>query len=470
MRHFALLLCLFCSNTLAEPVLYTHLNHVDVADGRLKPDSWVVVDGKHITHLGTGATPKDFHGNTIDMMGRYMIPGLIDAHAHLVAGPHTLEVADGLPSVKIDSVDHITRFHALTALAYGITSLKNPGGDPQSAQRYDQKIRSGEWLGPTAVHAGAVIQPPPFGGSAFVYPKTKEEWDSEAKRQASLGMRYFKLYVSLTLEELGMGVAAAKRHGLTPVAHLDGVSFSDAIDVGIEAFEHGFPTSTDLLPESEREAFDKRRVLGTQYTHEWFLAADFSSKEIINLVEKLAETQTMVTMTLAVPQIVRHGRDPLNVLTEAEIAFVHPDSWAASSQFLTMGLANWSDEDFERASLAFEKTLEFTKMLEDAGVPLLIGTDSNGGGPFMAKEMAWHVDAGLSPMRVLELSTRDAAVAMNLGKTGLIQEGYEADIVFLKDNPLDDIRNVASVHSVLVDGRFYHQQELVDQLQAELVE
>ncbi|MCH7686283.1 MAG: hypothetical protein IH899_06340, partial [Planctomycetes bacterium] len=79
-----------------------------------------------------------------------------------------------------------------------------------------------------AVHAGAAAQPPPFGGSAFVYPETEDEWRAEAERQADLGMKYFKLYVSLTEDELATGIRVAHDQGLRAIAHLDQVSWTRA--------------------------------------------------------------------------------------------------------------------------------------------------------------------------------------------------------------------------------------------------
>lgn len=108
------------------------------------------------------------------------MPGLVDAHAHITAGPHKVELVNGAPAGTIPSVDEVTQFNAKTALAFGVTTVRNPAGDSEANARYDQQVASGAWIGPDAVHAGAAVQPPPFTGAAFTCPRTEAAWQGEA--------------------------------------------------------------------------------------------------------------------------------------------------------------------------------------------------------------------------------------------------------------------------------------------------
>lgn len=450
----------------ADAVLYHGFHRVDVAQDTVVTDSWLIVEDGHITNMGDGDTPEDFAGTQRDLSGSWAIPGLIDGHAHITAGPHKVDIADGRPTVTIESVDAITRYNALMALAYGVTTVRNPGGDPEANARYDARIASGDWTGPTALHAGAVIQPPPFGGNAFAYPTTREDWFAEARRQAQLGMTYFKLYTGLTEHELALGIEAAHAHGLQAIAHLDQVSWTTAIELGIDGLEHALPTSAELLPASARAEFEALRPKGSVHLAAWFSRVDFDGPEMQALFSLLTKHGVTLNLTMLVNDMVAYADDVSAVIDAEAVASIHPENWAASEQFLRMGAAYWSDEDFAMARSALPRVREFARRVYDAGVPLLVGTDSNGGGALMALEMQLHVDAGLTPMEVLRLATMASAQTMGLEATGRIAVGYEADVVFLNDDPTRDVRAVRSVRAVLVDGQYLEHTAVVDQARA----
>lgn len=451
---------------LADATLYHGFSRVDVTQATVIPDSWLIVDEGRIVALGADTPPENFTGERHDLSGTWALPGLIDGHAHITAGPHKIEVANGQPTVTIESVDTITRYNALMALAYGVTTVRNPGGDPAANARYDTNIDSGRWRGPTALHAGAVIQPPPFGGNAFAYPTTREGWFAEAERQANLGMTYFKLYTSLTADEIALGIEAAHAHGLQAIAHLDQVSWQTALDLGIDGLEHALPTSADLLPEADRAAFDKRRLEGSKYLAEWFALVDFDGPEMQRLFATLAERKPTLNLTLLVNHMVANADQLSAVIDDDAVRDLHPDTWAASSQFLAMGAAYWSPEDFAKARGTLAQVAEFLRRLHDADVPLLIGTDGNGGGALMALEMQLHADAGLSNYNVLKLATSAAAQAMGLERTGHISAGFEADIVFVRDDPTTNVAAVRDVRAVLVDGDYLTREQLVAEARA----
>ncbi|MEO1595587.1 MAG: amidohydrolase family protein [Pseudomonadota bacterium] len=445
----------------AEATLYHGFSRVDITLEAVIPDSWIIVEHERIVAVGENALPEDFSGRRRNLSGTWALPGMIDGHAHITAGPHKVEVTNGQPTVTIESVDTITRYNALMALAYGVTTVRNPGGDPEANARYDANIASRRWRGPTALHAGAIIQPPPFGGNAFAYPTTRDGWFAEAERQARLGMTYFKLYTSLTAEELAVGIEAAHAHGLQAIAHLDQVSWQTALDLGIDGLEHALPTSAELLPEAHRVAFRERRLEGSKHLAEWFALVDFDGPEMQQLFAALADRGTTLNLTLLVNHMVAYADDVSAVIDDAAVRDLHPDTWAASSQFLAMGAAYWNGDDFTMARDALERVAEFLRRLHQAGIPLLIGTDGNGGGALMALEMQLHVDAGLTPFDVLDLATTAAARTMGLESTGRLEPGYEADVVFVSADPTAHIGAVRAVRAVLVDGEYLTREQLV---------
>ena len=173
--------------------LYYNFTLVDPATEKRIEHAWVVVEAGQLSRIGSGRTPRMADpARAHDLSGRFVMPGLIDAHAHITAtGILKVDVVNGAPvlSMKIDEA--ITRRNARVALARGVTTVRNPAGNPQENAHYDRMIASGTWLGPEARHAGAVMQPPPMGGAMFAYPRSEAEWQAEASRQAELGMTYF---------------------------------------------------------------------------------------------------------------------------------------------------------------------------------------------------------------------------------------------------------------------------------------
>jgi imidazolonepropionase-like amidohydrolase len=159
--------------------LYFGFTRLDPVSESVTPNAWLIVTDGRISKAGSGRPPAGSYDARHDLSGRFALPGFVDAHAHITAGPHALTMVDGKPLVTIESVDSITRFSARMALAFGVTSVRDPGGHPVANARYDSRVRSGDWVGPDAVHAGAVIQPAPFGGNAFAHPKADAEWDTD---------------------------------------------------------------------------------------------------------------------------------------------------------------------------------------------------------------------------------------------------------------------------------------------------
>lgn len=117
-----------------------------------------------------------------------------------------------------------------------------------------------------------------------------------------------------------------------------------------------------------------------------------------------------------------------------------------------------------------------TKVLADSGVPLLAGTDANGAG-WIVPGFALHDEfdllaaAGLSPLQILRAAT--SAPAEFFGRAdiaGRIAPGYDADLVLLHADPLEDHRALAAIRAVMRGGDLWERADLdraLDRLAAE---
>lgn len=116
----------------------------------------------------------------------------------------------------------------------------------------------------------------------------------------------------------------------------------------------------------------------------------------------------------------------------------------------------------DRAALWYKEHMHVAmrnlKILSDAGIPIVMGTDSGGGpgrfqGYFEHMELEYEVKSGLTPMQALVSATSTPAKLLHISKeAGTLEKGKWADFVVLSANPLDDIRNTRKIDSVWIAG------------------
>jgi len=453
-----------CSSVRApvDADVYHGFTLIDPATQTRVENAWIVVEGNRLSKIGSGQRPESADlARVHDLTGRFVLPGFIDAHAHVAStGILQVEVRDSVPSLSMKIDEKISEYNGRIALARGVTTVRNPGGSPDASALYDRKVASGEWLGPEARHAGAVIQPPPFSGEMFRYPRTEAEWEAQAAREVQLGMKYFKLYTDLSEEELATGIRIAHKHGLRAIAHLNHVSWTRAIELGIDGIEHALPTSPDLLEPEARAKYVAEQDRTSRFMYRWFELADYDGPLIRKLVEQLAQKKVALNLTLVVNDLVYNTDDLSRALPASARKDIHPDVLKVYDPQMRASATGWTPEDYQRARAVMPKVLAFARMLHDAGVPMMIGTDG-GGGVLLGREMELHRQAGIPAWDVLRMATVEAADIMGMGdRIGRIKTGYEADLVILDADPLADVRAVDQVHGVLNNGRFLLSENL----------
>ena len=130
------------------------------------------------------------------------------------------------------------------------------------------------------------------------------------------------------------------------------------------------------------------------------------------------------------------------------------DNWSSSFNF-NLG---WRPEDFRLAQESWPKVEQLVRMLHDNKILLTAGTDANN--PWVVPGDSFHTElellnkCGLSTGDVLRIATLNGAKMLGIShRTGLVKKGYEADLVLLEGNPLEDIRNTRKINVVINNGK-----------------
>ncbi|MBB3169331.1 amidohydrolase family protein [Simiduia aestuariiviva] len=430
---------------------------IDPATRTLTQGGWVQVVAGKIADLGEGEGPRATR--RIDLGGAYVMPGLIDAHMHLTAGPLSVAMEAGAPKISMKSQAAVTRFHAQAALASGVTSAFSPAGDPEANHAYREQQRAGTLVGPALTYAGLSFEPMAIEGGT-VYPTSVEGWRAELARQKALGVSHIKLYHGLSGDELRQGIAMANEAGLKSIAHLDQVSWQFAVDAGVDVLTHALMPTADLLPEAARADYSASLKPGmTQYLYRWFELVDYDAAPMQQLFASLAKQKVRVDLTLVVNELM-YFYPRLGELYPETAWQQHPTIAQSWQRNLGMSLYHWTEEDFVRAQAVFPKVLELLTRLDRAGVPLLLGSDSYSAGSWFWRELVLHQRAGIDPWTILQMVTSRAAHELALGSVGRLEKNYVADLVVMPANPLVDVHAVQGVTQVIQGGQLFDVHQL----------
>jgi len=457
----ALLLLNACATMSApDAELYYNFTLLDPATQARTENAYMLVADGRIVRVGRGTPAIADPSRAHDMQGAYALPGLIDTHAHVTLGRITVRMENGAPVPVATSEDEITTRNARMLVAHGVTTIRNPAGDTAANARYATNITSGEWLGPTALSAGTLLDTTRFDGLSIVVTDSASI-ERQVAAQAAAGMDYVKLYHGLNEEQLAAGVEAAHRHGLRAVAHTGDVTWTRAAELGVDAIVHVMPIAADSLPQDRRDGYQDAHIKGAHAFYTWWERADLGSPEIHDMIAALAEHDVTVDLTLITFMKTFWGDD--DAVREAGAEFAHPlvrENWRVF-RFDT----GWTPENYARARAVWPKIQRFTRMLYEAGVPLTLGTDL--ANPFVSPghdlhtEMRLHQEAGIPAWAVLRMATSGAAETLGLADSiGRIARGYEADVVFTAGDPSQDVANIRGVRAVLLDGQAHDAQAL----------
>jgi imidazolonepropionase-like amidohydrolase len=453
---FLILLCSYVTPAAMDtPLVLQHVTVIDGTGGAPKPDQTVIISGGRITSLGPAGKIKiDKAATVIDARGKFLLPGLWDMHVHLA----------GINADPAWSKDVLLP----VLIASGITGVRDMGGDLEVLLSWKREVEAGSLLGPHFYVSGPWLA---AGGR-----KTPEQFPVANAEEARAAVRDLKQrgadfikIISLPSRETFFAVAdEAKKQNISFAGHLPfEIGAAEASNAGMRSIEHFLYSAFALSFSSQEETLRKQLVEAEKkgdseawerIAHE--ADATFSAERAAALFQTLKKNATWVTPTIASLDITSH-----------------PDTWKLDDPYLDFvppSLAkewrsSFNDEQMKQRAAWLGRQAandwKLTGQLHRAGIPLLVGSDSLDPfvfpGDSLHRELAEFVQAGYTPLEVIQAATQGAAKFVGReNELGTVEQGKTADLILLDANPLENISNTRKILAVIRNGQYLNRAAL----------
>lgn len=377
----------------AQDLALVNANVVDVTTGEIRRGVTLLVRDGRIAEIGRNARPED-GVEPVDLEGRWVVPGLMDAHVHISS-----------------------ESQARRALASGVTTARSAGGGHYVDVGLAELIREGRADGPELLSAGYHVRP--GQGESF--------WvdNPDLAHRMESGLESPEALRDVTRSNLDRGVdwikaASTERAGLPDTDPRKQVLSEEQMRAVVETAESG---GAPVMTHAHGDAGARAAVAAGARSIEH---GTYMSRPTL---EMMAERGTYYVPTIAiVTDLKAPGGD-------YDVAFLRI-----------------------RGRHMLPRLRETARAAHELGIPVVASTDT-GYGPEsvirLSHELVEFVEhVGMTPLEALQSGTIVAADLFRIQeRTGRVRPGYEADLVVLERNPLDDIRVVQDPLLVVSDGR-----------------
>lgn len=425
----------------AQDLVLKNASVIDVDAGASRSRQTLHIRNGWIQRVGADTDAAQAPTATvIDLAGRYVMPGLWDMHVH---------------------PDHESDLELL--IANGVTSARIMFGQAGHL-KWRARAELGDLVAPRLFIAGPIIEgPPPARMAALIATegrrllRTRDEAVAEARIQKAAGFDYLKVYNNLSTEAYAGLTSEGKRLGMPVVGHVPfEVALAGVLAAKQASIEHLRGYIEPLVPPDApvQPGLDLRsRTLAWEY-------ADLS--RLPPLVQATRAAGVWQCPTLALVTTTAPSAQVQRFLASPEAAYLDPWSRAMlKDRKRVKWLSNFTEADWESTQRGTAKKDAVLLALHRAGVPILAGTDTGPWGFSLHTELELLVQAGLTTREALIAGTRNPAEFTGTADhAGKVASGYQADLLIVENDPLQDIRHTRDIFAVVTRGDFLDRAKL----------
>jgi imidazolonepropionase-like amidohydrolase len=437
----------------AQTLTITHVNLIDVTDGKVRPDTTVTIEGNRVVSVSPSTAGNPKRGLVVEGRGQYLIPGLWDMHTHVY-----------FDSTAADGTDLVLPLF----LANGVTGVRDMGSELDAVLHARDEIAAHRMAGPRMIVSGPMLDGPKSHYKSAIAITTPEDGRKAVDMLKSRGADFIKIQSGVPREAYFAIADEAKKKNIEFEGHVpDGIRASEAVAAGQRTFEH-------LIGIFEASSPDEDKYLSGKKSPGAFLKTYDKAREAA-IIQLLAKNGVWQCPTL----FWERGQwlvDAIDYTTDPDIGFAArtwvTKLWPASQKSILKSL----DTDPLPVRKEFvEHELDIVRKLHAAKVPFLAGTDTPAGvdvipGVSLHLELQRFVAAGFTPLEALQTATLNPAEYYNkIADYGAVRTGRIADLVLLRANPLDDIGNTRTIAGVVADGHYISPAD-IDRLREKLLQ
>ena len=424
----------FLTEDARRPLLVDNVRLFDAEAGRFIENQAVTTQDGKITAVGpAGSLTVADGGRVLDGQGKTLVPGLWDAHKHY---------SDG--------------YDLLANVATGMTSIRSPGNSLEKLIWAKKARAAGNLLAPESFGAIIIDQDHPLSAQGATLVSSEEETIAAVQKAADAGLWGVKFYTSMNPEWIAPAAAEAHRLGLNVLGHVPATMRPlEAVRAGYDEVTHlNFIIMQDLPQEVVDVSNTAARFEGpAQYAKD----VDLDGPVMTEFVAELKQRGTWVDPTIMIFEGSFLNDEP--ALPPAFVPYEGTMPAVLERGLKTGGYPLFGDVTRDDFRKSYEKMVALIGKLNEAGVPIVAGTD--GWGPELVREIEIYEQAGMSKAQALQTATINPARLVGIAeRTGSITKGKEADLLLVNGDVSADLGALRHVHTVVSDGYVMDGNEL----------